>query len=184
MKICRDCLKQFDLDEFHPKSKRRCIGCYKIAKSSWDKKYRESKGEGLKKKKALYYSKNKETISRKARDRYLLNPDKVREKSLEWKHNNRGRHNANCMKRYVTKLRQTPPWSKDDEFNVFAIEEIYDLARVRSELTGVQHHVDHEIPLQGELVSGLHIWNNLQILTASENCSKRNEFNTTITRHS
>lgn len=35
---------------------------------------------------------------------------------------------------------------------------------------------DHDIPLQGKRVSGLHVANNLQILTGSENSRKRNHF--------
>lgn len=38
------------------------------------------------------------------------------------------------------------------------------------------HHVDHIIPLQGALVSGLHIENNLQYLTAEDNLKKHNKF--------
>jgi hypothetical protein len=77
-------------------------------------------------------------------------------------------------KRRAAKLKRTPPWSDLD-----AMRAIYaEAARLTAE-TGVPHHVDHEIPLQGRLVSGLHVPGNLQILTGVENSRKRNKFEVT-----
>ena len=82
------------------------------------------------------------------------------------------RHHA--AKRRATKLQRTPAWA-----DMAAIRAVYDRAQAITRETGIEHHVDHELPLQGELVSGLHVHNNLQVLTASENSKKRNRFEVT-----
>jgi len=65
-----------------------------------------------------------------------------------------------------------PNWlSPEDEQK---IKEYYLKAAELTALTGVKHSVDHIIPRKGKLVSGLHVPNNLQILTQSDNASKNN----------
>jgi excisionase family DNA binding protein len=57
-----------------------------------------------------------------------------------------------------------------------AIAAIYAKAKALTAETGIEHQVDHVIPLQGDFVSGLRVENNLQILPAVDNIKKRNRF--------
>lgn len=72
--------------------------------------------------------------------------------------------NANTAKRRAARLKRTPVWA-----DLTAIKEFY-----KSCPAG--YEVDHIIPLQGKLVSGLHVLSNLQYLLISDNRSKGNKF--------
>lgn len=85
----------------------------------------------------------------------------------EWRHY----RTAAVAKRRSIKLRATPRWADYGE-----ILAIYEKARRMTEETGIQHHVDHIVPLIHPKVCGLHVHGNLQVLTATENCSKSNKF--------
>jgi hypothetical protein len=76
-----------------------------------------------------------------------------------------------AMKRKAEKLKRTPAWA--DHARILAL---YEEAQRLTASTGVEHHVDHEVPLQGKRVSGLHVHFNLRVITAAENVRKHNSF--------
>lgn len=65
----------------------------------------------------------------------------------------------------------TPPWADPRE-----IKGIYLEAKRRTRETGVPHSVDHDIPILGEIVCGLHAPANLRVITLTENCAKNNRW--------
>jgi hypothetical protein len=69
-----------------------------------------------------------------------------------------------AARRRAKKLERTPKWADLDK-----IKQIYDECPPG-------FHVDHIIPLQGKLVSGLHTPENLQYLSKEENLAKGNSF--------
>lgn len=85
-------------------------------------------------------------------------------------HANSGFEDAASARRAAA-LRRVPAWADRDK-----IESIYSEARRLTAETGVPHHVDHEIPLHGKRVSGLHVETNLRVLRAIDNVRKSNHF--------
>ena len=63
----------------------------------------------------------------------------------------------------------------EDALELEEIKLIYLEAREKTLETGIQHHVDHIIPLQNKNVCGLHCKDNLQIISAKENAEKYNK---------
>lgn len=121
-----------------------------------------------------YRDKNKESIAKRNREYRLANRDEIARKNKEWQQANRGKVNANNSKRRAARLQRTPSWTTEGD--VSRIDEIYDARSLISEITGIPHHVDHIIPLQGGRVSGLHTPDNLLIVPGNENLTKYNNF--------
>jgi hypothetical protein len=89
----------------------------------------------------------------------------TRARTKRYRDRNPGLAGAQSAKWKAARLQRTPAWA-----DLAAIREAYAEAK-RSGLT-----VDHVIPLQGKLVSGLHVHTNLALVTKSKNSSKRNSF--------
>lgn len=84
--------------------------------------------------------------------------------SLKWYKKYPWKGQAKAAKRRAKKYSATPSWADLDQIkNIYAN-------------CPKGYHVDHIIPLQGVLVSGLHVPENLQYLPAKENISKGNKY--------
>ena len=122
--------------------------------------------------KAAYLLLNRDRINQQERLKYANSPEErariaiaLRKYRDENKELCTARALVNTRKRQAGKKKRTPPWYDQDNCKY-----IYLVAREQ----GME--VDHIIPLQGKLVSGLHWSHNLQPLTKEVNRSKSNKF--------
>lgn len=143
--------------------------------------------ENAKRLKKEWYERNKELTKERARARDLANPEQAAARKAKWREENREMHNAinrewnknnkpvkaalEC-KRRASQLQRTPAWDPDAHLIVAK----YQLAAMLTKASGIEHHVDHIIPLQGKKVSGLHVFSNLRVIPGSDNVKKSNSF--------
>lgn len=108
--------------------------------------------------------------AKRSRAWYLANREKANANTEAWRERNPGKAAARQAKRRTTLMQRTPSWADLDRISAVYAE----CAQRRA--AGERVEVDHEIPLQGETVSGLHVHANLQILPMTVNRSKANNF--------
>ena len=169
-----------------------CISC---RRENERKRYKLNAEKIIEKKKA-YYAINADKIKQNRRLRYAEDPEKERAvskiRSAQWRAENPNKvkeqrplknaykkansHKSASLlaKRRAEKIQRTPKWLTDDDF--WMIEQAYEIAAIRSKLTGISWHVDHIYPLQGRTVSGLHVPLNLRVIPWYDNLSKANKF--------
>jgi len=83
---------------------------------------------------------------------------------------NKERYVAARARRRAAQESATPTWLT--AIDKAMIQEMYDVSEARYIQTGIKHHVDHIVPINGKGVAGMHVPWNLQVITAHENLSK------------
>lgn len=120
-----------------------------------------------------YLSNNKEKVKQRKSKYYQDNSDSIKQYVSKWRKDNKGLCSSYTSRRRAALLKATPSWSVEED-NIKA----YNIAAYFTWASGgfVKFHVDHIIPLNHDKVCGLHVSNNLQILSSVKNLSKSNSF--------
>lgn len=153
------------------KVKGACVEC---VKEDWAmdnaKRAQKPKSDAAKAAGKRYYDKNKEAVKARANAR-----------PVEERRRNKKKHKEANPEAYkaLTSLRKrrhrnaTPKWITKEE--KLAIRKLYLKAIELTKLTGVRYVVDHDYPLHGVTICGLHVLSNLKIMTQEENLKKSNK---------
>ena len=149
-------------------------------------KYRDKNKDAINKKKREENSTPEGKAKQKVRlDRWNRNnPGAAAKRTAEWIKNNRERHNKSARERGK---RQGYPHQRKHELRKRealiktscdkSIKAIYKKCKAIIEETGIDHHVDHIIPLA---IGGAHHQENLRIITAEENLSKNSKYDPSL----
>lgn len=124
--------------------------------------------------KKQYAVDNPEKVVIKKQNEYSRNREKYLATKKDYRQKNKGLINAAVASRKKRIITAIPKWVGIDE--LWMITEVYSIATLRTKIFGFSWHVDHIVPMQGKLVSGLHTISNLQVIPAIENLKKKNKF--------
>jgi hypothetical protein len=110
------------------------------------------------------YIDNKAEISARNKAYNTSNKEAIKESVSKYYQTHQAESKARSLKYKLNKALATPKWANMEKMNnIYANREDGE-------------HVDHIVPLQGDIVCGLHWEHNLQYLTAEQNISKSNKF--------
>ena len=157
------------------KTKGACVECLKVewgkaaqTRAGYFQQYNQS--EAGQEAKRQYYKRNREAVIARAAARPAAEK-RVTQKA--WKVKNVIWVRADTKNRRRKHRQATPPWLTKAQKT--QMRELYKIAITMTKITGVQYVVDHIDPLRSEVLCGLHVPWNLQVITQAENLAKSNK---------
>lgn len=155
---CREC------------NKAKCKAAYQRTKRERKEK-RQLRANEIREYNRAYREANRELLNRGNREYLQARAPSVAARKLAYQRANRAYFRAANARRDAARRSATPAWANAERINEF-----YVAADFLGMVTGDWYHVDHIVPLQSDLVCGLHCEANLQVLSGFENRSKSNRY--------
>jgi hypothetical protein len=162
-------------------STRQCVACQFENRQKW----RSNKANREREVRLARTDKKRERCRAYNREQYAKDPARFNAASARWKEQNRelvlwyarehkrqrrAYYSALEAERQAQKRRAMPAWAD----RTAIVEKYAEAARLTAE-TGIPHEVDHVVPICGRDACGLHVADNLRVVTARENRRKYNK---------
>ena len=160
--VCPDCKQSLSLDHFYPSDIRHNTTHHRCKNCTNENPKRRMLARQWRNSNKTYL---KEQVTKWRRN----NPEKWKEIARRSRINTMEKVLIRNREREILAVTAMPPWADRRK-----IRAIYEEAKRLTGETGVRHEVDHIYPLKGKIACGLHVENNLQIITGTANRKKLN----------
>lgn len=172
-KPCAGCKASLPLTSFWKSGGSKCgyAARCKTCMSAWER----DRWQRVKDKKSEYfkhrYEENQQLIAERQKSDRLNNVEKYSARKRDYYSRNPHKKREATSRYLASKKSAVPAWADHEQ-----IENLFKIAHELTQATGVDHHVDHIVPLQSRFVCGLHVESNLRVIPARENMSKGNRY--------